>query len=154
MSEGGYPTALCDVMSDLANFTEVKFSTPVSITGARGIRGSAGPLSGLVNWESMNVNSIYGREKQICKAMFRYKIAFLAVQEPMLRPGRLPQGLFKTVFAKFGADGRRGLMWIVHPDFAHCAHLIAQLGDLFSHPNYLRCDGDGRSTPSGRPRAT
>lgn len=69
----------------------------------------------------MNVNSIYGREKQICDAMYKHNIALLAIQEPMLRLGRPPTGLFKTTLAKPGPNGRRGLMWVIRPDYSPLA---------------------------------
>ena len=66
----------------------------------------------------MNVNSIYDRGEQICEAMYEHNIALLAVQEPMLRPGRPPTGLFKSTLARPGPNGRRGLMWVIRPDFS------------------------------------
>jgi hypothetical protein len=39
-------------------------------------------------------------------------ISYLAITEPMIKPGRSPVGLPKTSIAAPGRKGRRGLMWI------------------------------------------
>ena len=103
---------------------EIKFSvlSPPLPTGT--------PVNGkprAVCWGTMNVNSVYGREHNICHVILKHNISFLAVTEPMLRANDPPRGLFKNTFSEINprstakSPSRRGLLWIPHPDWQRFA---------------------------------
>jgi hypothetical protein len=73
------------------------------------------PGTGRISFGSFNARSIYGREQELQKLMVREDISYVAVTEPMLRPGDPPRGLPSTTLASGGEDGRRGQMWIPNP---------------------------------------
>ena len=126
------------VLASLAQYQETGFSARLERESCKGRelsreeRSSAGEL----RFATMNVNSVYGREAAICDTMLKMSIACLGVQEPMLRASAAPKGLFRSSYSKVGENGRRGLMWIIHPGWAPWVEEVLDLpsGD---HPNIL-----------------
>jgi len=63
-----------------------------------------------------NARSVYGREEAINHFIMEHQIALLAIQEPMLVANNMPRGLIRSNLWKVDPhEGRRGLMWIIHP---------------------------------------
>ena len=118
------PPEVVYLMGKLADFPEVAFSAyPSSVPRPRFVPKGGLAEANRVKWATMNVNSIYGRETGLCNVMLKEGIALLAMQETFLTPSRPTSGLFSSEcgdpYVKYGAHGRRGLMSLVHPDWAH-----------------------------------
>ena len=112
------------IMGKLAEFPEIAFSEhfkPFPHIHSKYTGGLAEVNT--VRWAIMNVNSIYHRETALCDVMLKEGIALLAMQETFMRPSRPTKGLFSSIhgdpYVKYGAHGRRGLMTLVHPEWAH-----------------------------------
>ena len=68
----------------------------------------------LLTWASLNVRSIYGREKTLTELMSQHQISVLALQETFQRANDPPEGLTVSTFSKPADNSRRGVMLVVH----------------------------------------
>ena len=69
--------------------------------------------------------------------MVREKIGFVGIQEAWIKPLKPIQGLFKSTYPRYGANGCRGLLWVVHPDFAAFTADMSNEMPSEYHPNVL-----------------
>ena len=99
---------------NFVTYDEKRFATPGSALGVGTWAISQKPPFHLT-WASLNVRSIYGREKTLTDLMCKNRISVLALQETFERPNDPPSGLFASVYSKPSDDGRRGVMLIVTP---------------------------------------
>ena len=129
----GLPTLMEELCLEFADLQETRFARPPPLTMTRPPRGIW--PSKYITWASLNVRSIYGREKTLCELMIHHKISFLALQETFVRPDDPPEGLFASTYSTPGDKGRRGVMIIVHPALERTAQLAPGLGG--SSPNII-----------------
>ena len=122
---------------EFADLQETRFASralrPPQSSSDRPLRG-VWPTK-YITWASLNVRSIYGREKVLSELMIHHKISFLALQETFVRPNDPPEGLFASTYSTPGDNGRRGVMIVVHPALERAAQLAPGLGG--DSPNIL-----------------
>ena len=118
---------------DFATFPETRFAAQGPGEGRRTQAATQRPPLHLT-WASLNVRSIYGREKTLKELMCLNRISVLALQETFERANDPPVGLFESVYSKPSDDGRRGVMLIVHPLLEKAARESGLGG---SNPNIL-----------------
>ena len=116
------------VSRDFATFPETRFAAQGPGEGRRIQAATQRPPLHLT-WASLNVRSIYGREKTLKELRCLTRISILALQETFERANDPPVGLFESVYSKPSDDGRRGVMLIVHPLLEKAAQSESGLGD-------------------------
>jgi hypothetical protein len=138
---GGSEVALA-LSYDFVNFEETRFATPVPALG-RGAQGDAQKPPHHLSWASLNVRSVYGREKTLTDLMCKNRISVLALQETFVRPNDPPSGLFTSVYSKPSDNGKRGVMLLVHPLLEKATQWEPGKGG--SNPNilWIRVEGGG-----------
>ena len=120
-------------LNELVNYEEVAFTDKVDT--AYGTVRTLGRRRTTVGWGSYNARSVYGREQAINEIMNRKNIGFVGIQEANVRPGR--PTLFNSAFARYGANGLKGLLWVVHPDYAAVTVDLTNEMPSGTHPNIL-----------------
>ena len=105
------PLQIRQIFKELLRHREIRFLIPPKLEKKQG----KGPQYKFTTFGSVNIRSIYKREHALLQHMKNHSIDYLAITEPMLRPGRPPEGLPRATLAAPGANGRRGLMWIPAP---------------------------------------
>ena len=99
--------ALCQQFVD---FKETRFATPSLATpwGNHNPEEWTHQRSKLyLTWASLNVRSIYGREKTLTELMQQNQISVLALQETFERVNDPPEGLPRSTYSKPGDNARR-----------------------------------------------
>jgi hypothetical protein len=127
--------ALCQQFVD---FKETRFATPSLATpwGNHNPEEWTHQRSKLyLTWASLNVRSIYGREKTLTELMQQNQISVLALQETFERVNDPPEGLPRSTYSKPGDNARRGVMLVVHPSLEKAARSAPELGG--DNPNIL-----------------
>ena len=119
---------------NFVTYDENLFATPGPALGV-GTRANPQKPPFHLTWASLNVRSIYGREKTLTDVMCKHRISVLALQETFERSNDPPSGLFASVYSKPSDDGRRGVMLIVHPLLEKAAQWEPGLGG--TNPNIL-----------------
>ena len=125
--EGTLPQGAQSLCHYFADYKEERFAAPTR----KQARESPDPEQRAIRqltWASLNVRSIYGREKALSALMSRHQISVLALQETFERANDPPEGLPKSTFSKAADNGRRGIMVIVHPALERSAQCATELG--------------------------
>ena len=132
--EGGLSHEAQVLCHQFVDYREERFATPAR-SGGYGPPALGRGAPRLLTWASLNVRSIYGREKTLAELMTQYQISVLALQETFQRANDPPKGLPVSTFSKPADNGRRGVMIVVHPTLESAAQNALGLGG--GNPNIL-----------------
>ena len=132
--EGDLPPGAQSLCHQFVDYKEERFADPSRLQ-ARGTPTPGHRASRQLTWASLNVRSIYGREKALSELMIQQQISVLALQETFERVNDPPEGLPKSTFSKPADNGRRVVMIMVHPALERSAQRAAELGG--GNPNIL-----------------
>ena len=132
--EGDLSHGAQELCHQFVDYSEERFATPAPSRG-RGTPAPGRTTPRLLTWASLNVRSIYGREKTLIELMSQHQISVLALQETFQRANDPPVGLPVSTFSKPADNGRRGVMLVVHPALASAALSASGLGG--ENPNIL-----------------
>ena len=125
--EGDLPPVVQSLCHQFVDYKEERFADPARLQ-ARGTLTPGHRASRQLTWASLNVRSIYGREKALSELMIQQQISALALQETFERVNDPPEGLPKSTFSKPADNGRRGVMIMVHPALERSTQRAAELG--------------------------
>ena len=132
--EGGLSHEAQVLCHQFVDYREERFATPAR-SGGYGPPALGRGAPRLLTWASLNVRSIYGREKTLAELMTQYQISVLALQETFQRANDPPKGLPVSTFSKPADNGRRGVMIVVNPTLESAAQNALGLGG--GNPNIL-----------------
>jgi hypothetical protein len=90
----GLPTLLEELCREFADLKETRFARQPLMTMFRPPRGNW--ASKYITWASLNVRSIYGREKTLCELMIHHKISFLAFTGDIREAKRPARGALRV----------------------------------------------------------
>ena len=136
LDNDNHDRALTNRLKELADYEEFALTDRTDNT-IRNYSKTELRRAGTIRWGSYNARSIYGRGHALSALMVREKLGFVGIQEAWIKPLKPIQGLFKSTYPRYGANGCRGLLWVVHPDFAAFTADMSNEMPSEYHPNVL-----------------